>query len=161
MTKLSVLLIALPLLSGSLTTTAQTQDRTKGEARIFPVELLPGYRVETRSGIDTWGATIWKDGGAKIEMYQGLHVGIAADLVKAEDVAWREEQVVNGQRVICAYTKSNDLVVSIPRQIVNFQSQIRDQQDLTEMLLMVLTYEPTHGYSVEPGTVVRAPQAPK
>lgn len=76
-----------------------------------------------------------------------------ADSVDQNDVAWREEQVVNGQRVICVYTKSNDLIVSDRMRAVNFRGHIRNQQDLTEMLLTVLTHDPVHGYPVELGTV--------
>jgi hypothetical protein len=158
MTKISALVIVFLLSSVSSPTVAQDRGGAKSEASTFPVRLLPEYKVVASAGIDTWGATISKEGGVKIELYQGLHVGVAADSVETKDVAWREEQVVNGQQVICVYTKSNDLVISIPKLIANFQSHIRSQQDLADMLLMVLTYEPTHGYPVEPGTVVVTPR---
>lgn len=161
MTKLPILLIAFFLLSGPFTTTAQNQDRAKHAAALLPVQLLSGYQVRIASGIDAWNGTIWKDGGVKIEFDHGSHVGVAADLVEKSDVVWREEQVVNGHQMICVYTKSNHLIVSIPKRIVNFEASIRNHQDLTEMLLMVLTYEPTHGYPVEPATNGAAPQAPK
>jgi len=113
------------------------------------------------SGIDTWGGAIWKVGGLKIEWDSGLHVGVAADLVDKKDVAWRENQVINGQQVICVYTRSNDLIVSFPRLVANFQGHIQHQQDLAEMLLMIMTFEPTHGYAVESGAIVPIPQQPQ
>jgi hypothetical protein len=61
-------------------------------------------------------------------------------------------------RVICVYTKSNEFVVSIPRLAVNFRRHTQNQQEIAEMLLMVLTYEPSHGYAVEPGAIVPVPQ---
>jgi hypothetical protein len=153
MKKFSILTIAFFLFAVSPNTTAQSQDRKKCESAKSVLHLLPGYKVDVFWGIDSWSAKISKEGSITIELFQGLHVGVDADAVDKKDVAWREEQVVNGQQVICVYTKSNDLVVSIPQLAVNFRGHTRNQQDLTEMLLMVLTYEPTHGYPVEPGTV--------
>jgi hypothetical protein len=153
MKKLSILTIAFFVFAVSANTTVQNQNRNKCEAKIFPLQLLPGYKVQEGWGIDGWQAEVRKDGGVNVELYQGLHNGVDAYSVDKKEVSWKDEQVVNGQQVICVYTKSNDLVVSIPHLAVNFRGHIRNQQDLTEMLLMVLTYEPTHGYPVEPGTV--------
>jgi hypothetical protein len=153
MKKLSILTIAFFLFAVSARTTAQNQARKKCESGKSAFQLLPGYKVEVGWGIDSWGAKISKDGGVTIELSQGLHVGVEADSVDQNDIAWREEQVVNGQRVICVYTKSNDLIVSNRVQAANFRGHIRNQQNLTEMLLMVLTYDQVHGYPVEPGAV--------
>jgi hypothetical protein len=153
MRKLSLLAVAFFLFAISARTTAQNQNRKKCESETFVLQLLPGYKADVGWGIDTWGAKISKDGGITIELFQGLHAGVEAESVDQNDVAWREEQVVNGQRVICVYTKSNDLIVSNRIKAVNFRGHVRNQQDLAEMLLMVLTYDPVHGYPVEPGTV--------
>ncbi len=158
MTGIAKCLIAPVLLFLSSTTTAQNQDKGKAEVKLSPVQLLAGYTLRVTPGIDTWAGAISKDGGMKIGIYQGLHVGIEAESVDKKDVAWREEQIVNGQQVICVYTKSSDLIVSFPRLIVNFQGHIRNRQDLADMLLMVLTYDTTHGYPVPPGTVAITPR---
>ncbi len=142
----------------SLTAIAQSRDTTKSPPLRSPVQLLSGYKIQLSSGIDTWGGTIWKVGGLKIIWHSGLHVGVAADLVDKKDVAWREEQVVNGQQVVCVYATSSDLIGSFPRLVTNFQGHIERQQDLAEMLLMILTFEPTHGYAVESGAIVPIPQ---
>jgi hypothetical protein len=113
------------------------------------------------SGFDTWSGTIWKDDGLKIDVFSGLHVGVAADLVDRKDVAWREEQVINGHEVICVYTNSNNLTVSFPRLVTNFQGHIQHNQDIAEMLLTVLTFEPTHGYAADPGAIVPIPHQQK
>jgi|HubBroStandDraft_6_1064221.scaffolds.fasta_scaffold02825_3 hypothetical protein len=154
MKRLSTLGLAFLLSVVSLTVIAQSRNATKLPALRSPVQLLTGYKLQIGSGTDTWGGTIWKVGGLKIEWDSGLHVGVAADLVDKKDVAWQEEQVVNGQQVICVYTTSNDLIVSFPRLVTNFQGHIERQQDLAEMLLMILTFEPTHGYAVESGAIV-------
>ncbi len=154
MKRLSLLAIVVLLFAVSSTSIGQNQDRTKREVNRIRFQLLPGYRVSVSYGLDTWGAKIWKDGGVTIEFVNGLHVGVEADSVEKGGVTWREEQFVNSQRFICVYRKANDLVVSIAQLAVNFRGHIRNQQDLAEMLLIVLTYEPTHGYRFEPGTVV-------
>lgn len=153
MTRISVAAVAMLFLAVFSTGIAQNQGRKPGEATTFPVRLLPGYRVGVASDIDSWGAKIWKDGGVTIQLYAGRHIGIDADSIDEKDVDWRAEQVLNTQRVICVYTKSNDLIVSIPRLAVNFRGHIQNPHELSEMLLMVLTYEPNHGYPFEPGTV--------
>jgi hypothetical protein len=45
--------------------------------------------------------------------------------------------------------------------VANFQANVRDQQELAEMLLMVLTYEPRQGYAVDPSAVVTRSEKPK
>jgi hypothetical protein len=157
MTKLWRYVFVPALLFASLTSSAQNQVRARDEVKASPVQLLPGYRIQIVRGIESVGGTISKDPGTRIEFTIGGYFGVAADLVDRKDVAWREEQVINGQRVICVYTKSNDFVISIPKLITNFRSHIRTKQDLGEMLLMVLTFEPSHGYPVEPGAVVVTP----
>lgn len=144
--------VVISFFSFCLTTTAQNRYGVRGKAKISPVRLLPGYKVQLTTGADAVGGIIWKDGGMKIDFGMGLHVGVASDLVDKSDVVWREEQVVNGAQVICVYTKSHDFIVSFPRLTTNFQGKIRSQRDLAEMLIMVLTFEPTRGYPVESGT---------
>jgi hypothetical protein len=142
----------------SLMAIAQSRDTAKSPPARSPVHLLSGYKIQIGSGTDTWGGIIWKVDGLKVKFDSGLHVGVATDLVDKKDVAWREEQVVNGQQVICVYMTSNDLIVSFPRLVTNFQGHVQRQQDLAEMLLMILTFEPTHGYGVESGAIVPVPQ---
>jgi hypothetical protein len=160
MVKIGIPAILFLLVATWSTMTAQNPERPKGDIRVSPIGLLPGYKVQLVSGIDTGGGTIWKDGGPKIEFNCCGHFGVEADGIDKREVVWRKEQVLNGQPVICVYTKSKRLIVSIPRQNVNFEGTIRSQEDLADMLLMVLTYG-SQGYPVEPGVVVRAPQPPR
>jgi hypothetical protein len=161
MKSLSILAIALVLSMAPSMATTQNRDATINSPTKSPVHLLPAYKIQITSGIDTWGGTIWKDDGLKIEFNSGLHVGVAVDLVDRKDVAWREEQVINGQEVICVYTNSNDLIVSFPRLLTTFQGHAQHNQDIAEMLLTVLTFEPTRGYAVDPGAIVPVPQQQK
>jgi|SRR5580700_5822966 hypothetical protein len=157
MTKLSILLMVC-LLSVSPTTNARNQDLAKREAKLSPVRLLPGYKIRFRSGIDSWGGTIWNDTGLKIVFDHDLYGGVPADQVDKNDVVWRTEQEVNGQQVICVYTKSNYFIVGIPKLVVSFEAEIQSQKDSTEMLLMALTWDTTHGYPAAAGAIEIAPK---
>jgi hypothetical protein len=95
----SILAVSFLVVAASSPTVAP--NRTPDEARTFPVQLLPGYRVKAGASIDSWGAKIWKDSGLTIEFSQGLHEEVEADSVDSKDVVWRDEQLVNSQRVIC------------------------------------------------------------
>jgi hypothetical protein len=156
MMKLSVSVLALLLVCSSSTMTARNQE-SKAGSRLSPVRLLPSYKIQWASGIDTWGGTIWKDNGVKIEFNQG-GVGIATDQVEKDEVVWREEQVLNGEQVVIIYTKSSHLLVAIPKLIVSFEAEIRNQKDLAEMLLMALTWDMAHGYPAEPGAIQTTPK---
>lgn len=145
---LVVLLLGVPSAIG-----ANNQNGMKDVLRAFPVRLLPGYEAKVTYGIDSWNAKIEKDGGATIDSIRGSQVGVESDSIQKDEVTRREEQGVTGQQVICVYTKLNDFLVSIPKLAVNFGAHIRNQLDLAEMLLMVLTYRPVHGYPFESGTV--------
>jgi hypothetical protein len=86
--------------------------------------------------------------------------GNAAESIDKSQVLWREEQTINGQRVVCVYTKSKELIVSFPKLVANFRAKIRNQNELAAMLLIVLTYEPHQGYAADPGAIVPPPQKP-
>lgn len=55
----------------SANTTAQHQARKKCESEKFVLQLLPGYQADLGWGVDSWGATISKDGGVTTELFQG------------------------------------------------------------------------------------------
>ncbi len=121
-----------------------------------PVVLLSGYKVQIIPGIDSSGGKIWKERGLTIEIELCCGFGNAAESVDKSQILWREEQTFNGQRVVCVYTRSKHLIVSFPKLITNFRAKIRNPNELTEMLLMVLTFEPQQGYVTAPGTIVPA-----
>jgi preprotein translocase subunit YajC len=89
MIKLSAIGLMLLVFAVSSTSIAHNQDRTNSKTKMFPFQLLPGYKVFSGSGIDSSSATIWRDGGITIELSQGLYVGVDVDSIQTEDVAWR------------------------------------------------------------------------
>lgn len=121
-----------------------------------PVRLLPGYKLQIVPGPEGSGGKIWKEGGPVIDFnLPQCCAGIATDSVEKGAVAWRIEQIVEKQRVIVLYTNSNELIVAFPKLISNFHAKIRNPQDLAEVLLMVLTFEPYKGYEMDPGRTLK------
>ena len=118
--------------------------------------LLPGYRVTENQGIDSVVGNISK-GAGRLTIHFDIFgaTGNQADSEEVEkSTIWRREQKINGARVICVYTKSRDLIVTFPLS-ANFVARIRNQQDLADMLLMVLTF---HSPASSPGQKGTAPK---
>jgi hypothetical protein len=137
---------------------AIAQDTAPGpQAPRSSVRLLPDYKFMVLPGIDAGGVKIFKKLGPAILESFGLHVVNEADSIDKNQVLWRTEQTVNGKAVVCVFTKSQELVVTFPQGVTNFRAKIRNKQDLAEMLLMVLTFEPEHGYPVDPSAIVISP----
>lgn len=109
------------------------------------VSLLPGYRHRVGQGIDSKVGTIWKDGGLVIHYDIGELAGDYTECGRScgwtNGELWRREQVVHGQRVVCVFTKKRRLVVSFPGAHANFYGSIHTDEQLTEMLLMLLTFK--------------------
>jgi hypothetical protein len=155
-TVLGILLLFLPLQSFGLAQNGM-ELKQKSEA-LSPVQLLPGYKLQIVPGVEGSGGTIWKRGGPTI----GFNLpqccfGNIADSIESTSVLWRQEQIINGQKVICVFTKSHELVITFPKSLSNFQANVRNQQELAEILLMVLTYDPYKGYQVDPSAVEPTP----
>ena len=53
---------------------------------------------------------------------------------------WYLEQNIGGQPVHLAMLKNQRLLVSYPKQGMNLSMEIKDQQELAEALLMILSY---------------------
>ena len=131
-----------------------------------PVRLLPGYKLQLTPGIEGgYGVRIWKEAGLSIFGNTGCCFAAEASSVGEDQLQWRQEQEMNGKHVTLAYTKDQDLIVTFTDNQgsypVNFTAHVRNEHDVAETLLMVLTYEPTHGYLVPPRQIVPAPQKPE
>jgi hypothetical protein len=150
-----LLLIASPVLEvrGQSGGTSQTKETMSA------VRLLPGYKIQSVPGIEGGlGGTIWKESGPKIEFVLfGMYFENPVRAAKPEDVLWKEEQVLNGYPSACVYTKSKELIVSFPTKFSFFRAKVESPKDLTEVLLMVTTFDVEHGYSVDPAMVVPVP----
>ena len=55
---------------------------------------------------------------------------------------WRRKQIIGGHEVRIVFTKSKRLVISYPDAHANFYTIVRSNADLTDTLLIVLSYNP-------------------
>jgi hypothetical protein len=85
-------------------------------------------------------------GGTRIDYAIGELAGNFAECdpklcVWTKGELWRKKQVINGQAVVLLYTQEKRLIVSFPESHANFYATVDSPEALTEMLLMVLTYD--------------------
>jgi len=110
------------------------------------IRLLPGYTHQLKQGFDSEVGTISKAGGVTIQYDIGELAGNYAECdpklcgwTKGE--VWRKKQTIKGQAVVLVYTQEKTLIVSFPESRANFYATVDSSEQLTEMLLMVLTYD--------------------
>lgn len=116
-----------------------------GEQNGWPVQLLPGFKWTFIRGIDSGGGMISNKDGLNIEVEFCCGFANEAEEVSKKLVLWREEQTVNGERVLVVFTKSRELIASFPigtARATNFRAKIHNQKEMAETLLMVMTYRP-------------------
>jgi hypothetical protein len=154
------LLSSFLILLGLLIFPAIAQKRTFGN-----IKLLEGYKYKQEPGTDALIGIIAKDGGLTIEFESGLQQGYAADLKKKHKYIWYQEQIVNGHKVVLALTKSGVgtvwkpeksrslrdpkvLIITFPGRFgpndaTNFWAEVLNDQEIAEMILMALTFNPS------------------
>lgn len=139
-----------------------------GSERSFGgVQLLDGYSATRQSTVDTNSWTIQGKNGLIIHFESGPSEGRAVDLKNEEKYVWHREQTVNGHRVLLALVKpgikmdaaldaernlppGNILLVTFPLSVhrddaANFVGKVANQEEMIDMLLMALTFDPSKG----------------
>ena len=118
------------------------------EAAPRNIRLLPGYVHRRAQGIDSMVGSISqkeRKNGLVIHYDIGRLAGVYAE---CSDCGWTDgeirhrKQLVGRHPVTIVFTPSKRLVVSFPDSHANFYATIRNEADLTDVLLMVLTYTP-------------------
>jgi hypothetical protein len=129
------------------------------------IHLLEGYSVKRGSAIDAAVWTIEGKGGLKIHFEAGNTEGLVVDLGGKDKYEWVREQTVCGHRVLVALTKvgikseydleternlppGSIVMVSFPlggskSHAANFVARIANSQEMGDVLLMVLTFDPS------------------
>jgi hypothetical protein len=103
------------------------------------LKLLDGYKFERSHTFDTINGVISKDAGLRIEFESGFSEGYAVDPKSKSKYVWYREQLINGNKVMLALTKSggtawkpemvrnpkpeNILMVTFPEGLVGFMQQ--------------------------------------
>jgi|SRR5215831_12685568 len=127
------------------------------------LRLLDGYRFERSHTFDTINGVITKPGGLRIEFERGINEGYAVEPKNKDKYIWFREQTVNGHKLMLALVKrdvtpwkpevgrnprpANVLIVTFPLRIgpdaaANFYGEVANEQEIADMLLMVLTFDP-------------------
>jgi hypothetical protein len=110
------------------------------------IRLLPGYVHQRGQGIDSSVGSISRKGGLVIEYNIGRLAGVYTDCKDCgwtDGELWRRNQIISGREVKIVLTKSKRLVISFPDTHANFYATVSSESDLTDALLMVLTYNPS------------------
>jgi hypothetical protein len=129
------------------------------------IRLLNGYQIKRQVNIDGDAWNIQKN-GFTIKFESGPSWGVAADPARMDTYSWYREQNVNGCKVILAMVKpgqktvwepensrgmvpGNILLVTFvlsksnPNYTANFWAKVANQEELIDMLLMVMTFDPS------------------
>jgi hypothetical protein len=107
------------------------------------IRLLPGFEHERGKGIDSRVGRIWGGDGLTIYYDIGPMAGYFVQPEKRSEYLWYREQVVAGNPIRIAFTKEKNLLVTFPRAFANFRASVTDDEALVDMLLMVVTFDPT------------------
>lgn len=131
-------LVVLTLLFSPIVVSAQRPKRKDIPGHIV---LLEGYHHVVTDGFDSITGRIWKEGGVDIR-YDLFMAGHYEDRKEwTTKIKWKREQVIGGRRVICVLTKDNRLLIAFPEYMANFYAKVRNEKDVADMLLMILTYK--------------------
>ena len=129
------------------------------------IKLLDGYKYKRSHTFDTINGIIYKDGGLRIEFESGISEGYAVDPKEQKNYLWFRQQEINGHKVFLALTQTGVgtrwepekprgpkprriLMVTFPGKFgpmnaANFYAEVLDDKEIGDMLLMVLTFDPT------------------
>ena len=104
---------------------------------------MPGYHHRTGQAIDVVVGTISKEGGLKIDYDMGEMNATQCPPFcgGTSDELWRKRQVINGQTMVCVYTKKKMLVVTFLESHANFYATIKSEDQMADMLLMLVTFQ--------------------
>ena len=106
--------------------------------------LLPGYKHEpSPNTIDSRMGRIVKDGGPVISYDIGLGVGSFATPTAGDKTLWVKEISVGGGIIIRVNMQADEktLFVDIGRSTGFAAQQVATKEDLTEVLMMLMSYK--------------------
>jgi len=132
------------------------------------MKLLDGYSIKRETALDVDAWTIEKDGGPSIHFEAGTSEGSLVNTKDRSQYAWTRTQVINNYKVVFAMVKpglktvweqengrglppGNILLVTFfldrshPDHTANFTAKVGDEEELADVLLMVMTFDPSKG----------------
>jgi hypothetical protein len=150
--------VSLALVGSVFAVSALCEDQPVGKPQ-FPgsIQLLPGYKVSTRMGIESLGGEIFSR-DMRIYFDVGVNTGNWTSAAPDNSILWQRKQMLHRHHVVCVYTIQKELIVTFPYLTANFRAKVNSKQDMADMLLMVLSYEPVAGTPPEPTVDSAGPQ---
>jgi hypothetical protein len=144
-----------------------TPQLSGSDQAIGGIKLLDGYRIRKDWAVDASSWRIEKPGGLIIHFEAGYSEGFIVDANDRSKYAWFREQTINGNKVLLALVKpgmkkdpdldkernlppGNVLLVTFPlpggtAHAANFVGKIANSEEMVDMLLMVMTFDPSKG----------------
>lgn len=87
---------------------------------------------------------IWREHGLTLTYDIGALAGNHAQEHRgAGKYLWYKEQTFNGSQAQIVLTSDRTLYVTFPQDTANFYGKVETEQDLTDALLIVMTYHPS------------------
>ncbi len=106
------------------------------------IRLLEGYVHTPRLGIDSTIGDIGKNGGLLIRYDIGEMSGFYTDYCNIQNACqWSKKQIIKGREVRIALTAENRIIATFPEDYANFFADTNSPEDVTDFLLMILTYK--------------------
>ena len=106
------------------------------------MKLLSGYIYKPDFAIDAVVGTISKENGIQIEYSSGLNMGnFAMEILYREkrNVAWEKNQQVNDKNLDIVYLNNGKIYATFNEK-TNFTSTVKTNEELSDFLLMIMTY---------------------
>ena len=107
------------------------------------IRLLPGFVHRSHQGIDSRVGEIVGTSGLRILYDIGEMAGVYTNCKTCgwiDGELWRRKQQIDGHQVVIVYTKARRIIVSFPESKANFYATANSRSDITDVLLMVLTF---------------------
>lgn len=129
------------VLIGLLGTAGLAEAQAGGDPPPGAMRLLEGYQHEKLQGIDSQVGRIWKSGGPEVHYDIGALAGNHAR--EPDGRRWSKRQAVGSNTFTLTMRTDDSLVLTFDRNTANFFVKgVRTQEELAEILLMLLTYNP-------------------
>lgn len=108
------------------------------------IKLLPGYTHERKQGIDSRVGEISKTEGITIRYDIGRMAGNYIDSVyprEKQNLVWIKNQKINNHDLTIILLKDGSIYATFTDVTANFISNVKNNEELTDFLLMILTYD--------------------
>jgi hypothetical protein len=124
-----------------------TATPTRADAPPGGMLLLAGYQYRRSPSFEGARGRIWKDGGPQIDYEFSMYDGNAAkDYPQMDKSIWRTTLQRNGMSCDVTFDEAQDTVVITLGSFANFTAtRVKGRRDVTEVLLMVMSYDALKG----------------